>query len=296
MKKYFILVLFFCSLFYASSQSVWDAINKGDLDTVIRFVEKIGIDLSSKDDKGESLIYRAIESNEIDIMNYLIEKEAEIDGDSVIIAIKNHNYEAMKIIVSKNFNFYMTVIVTDYADNSYYTDNRRLKKILNALDYGGMDYLRDYDPDFKMVKKEYNLIEYARQVKTSDDTSSFEFINNIKIRRLLMDKNKIVEKKLIISDPNINTYITMGDLEEVKNCIKNGEGLNKYSYPVLFILDDDNILNYFMNIEFVNKDNFKEILEQARKYNADKCVLSLIKKSDNVEIYIPTQLIVTTYI
>lgn len=284
MKKGFILLIFVFSLFNVVAQNVWDAINKGDLDMVKRFVEKIGIDLSSKDDKGNSLIYRAIESNKIDIINYLIEKGAEIDGDSLLITIKTHNYEALKTIITKDFNFYTTITVTDYADNSYFTDKRRFQKILDALDYGGMDYLREYDSDFKKVKKTYNLIDYARHVTTSENIASIEFINNIKIQRLLIDKNKTVDKKLIISNPNINTYIIMGDLEEVKNCIKNGEGLNEYSYSVLFILDEDKLLNYFMDIEFVNKTNFKEILEQARKYNADKCFLSLIKRSDNVEI------------
>ena len=133
--------------------------------------------------------------------------------------------------------------------------------------------LLDNSADIKLKYGEKNLLEIAFDTYKNSIETQTGF--DVRYVRYLADKNKSLNNALKIGDSykNIESYILMGDLDEVKNMIKKGQSINnsKINLSILSICDL-NLIDYLFNVEILNKD----ILNTYWWYLIDKKQINFI--------------------
>ena len=81
------------------------AIKENKLNEVIRLLER-GIEINSTDLKGESLLYKIIDTQNIELLEYFLEKKAKITKKELIKAVDTKNLEIIRTFVSHGITLY----------------------------------------------------------------------------------------------------------------------------------------------------------------------------------------------
>jgi len=235
-KKIITILLFFSLINFLSAINIWEAAEAGDLEQVIKFIEKIGVDVSTVDNDGKTPLHYAAEFDQKEVIDYLISKNANINAktktsDTILqLAIQNHSYKSVKSLVDNNVD--ITVKLGEYGNG------------LSSIIDGKNIYVA-------------NIIELCLYSCSSLDINEKEFSNSVKISRIIYDKNKKIDskKQLKINNNylNIDNSIILGDLDIVKDLIKKGYSPGEMGIKSIFITDDIKICDYFREIELLDK-------------------------------------------
>ena len=170
-QKIFILfVCFICSVnFNINSAGIWDSASEGNLEQVIKFIEKIGVDIDTKDKEGNTPLYYAVKNGQVEIVKYLISKKANIN-------IKNNENEisVIELVLPKYF----------FGGGKYIPKNGYT--IAKLLFENGADITA------KTSYMNYNLLNLA----LSGYNNSSDSADSAKIARLIWEKNKSLPDKI----------------------------------------------------------------------------------------------------
>ncbi|HDT11348.1 MAG TPA: ankyrin repeat domain-containing protein [bacterium] len=84
-KKLFLIVLllfalFACSIYKQDGSKLFESVKDKNYREIDEFVKKGG-NINIKDEKGETVLWSAIRSNDVEMVRYLISKGADINAD-----------------------------------------------------------------------------------------------------------------------------------------------------------------------------------------------------------------------
>lgn len=231
--------------FLINSQDIWKSAYSGNLDQVIKFIEKVGVEVDTKDSLGMTPLHHAMKGGQFEVGKYLIEKEANIyladnNGRTVIFwAITSKSYNCIKYLIEdckldikkpaylrqKDVSLFETAL-------SYYCDSKTLKLIYEK------------DKNIKIPDYKQNLELYV-SLGDLDKVKSF-------IKKGESPSDKIIENCIISDNVDILTYFN--DLDLIKK-----DSLNDYFMIAVknnslqcakYFIDRGSDINYKKTITF----------------------------------------------
>ena len=168
----------------------FEAVQKGDLDKVKKMLQYVNID--SVDSNGEGALAFAIKSNKLEIMKYLLDKEADVDitdKDSIsalMVAVVYRRYELLKLLCESGAN-------VDYQNTLGCTAIH----IAASRGYGGIvDLLLKYTKSINIASKrgwttlmfaaKAGNVEIVWRLLTHKDKVDIDAVNKAKCSALIL--------------------------------------------------------------------------------------------------------------
>lgn len=128
---------------------------------IIKLFESYTTDLNDVRDK---ILLKAIETDNIDIVDFFVNKGYDINN-SEVISLALYNFEILKYLLNKGINFENNVNVNDYYDNKQ-LKTLDVQKIL--IDFGYEHFIHDnigFNTDLKNDKKYSDVVKRAEDVE-----------------------------------------------------------------------------------------------------------------------------------
>lgn len=266
-KFYSVMVVIFIlvpSLLF--SEGIWDYAKDGDLNGIENLVDKIGVNINTKDEEGKTALHYAIENDQEIIVEYLCEKKANVNirdkkgFTPLYYAINAVSINSVNLLLVNGANIDITFEETKYSGSllDLYLD-------LSLSLWGEKPVMG------KSVKKKYTLWEYTiAKWKDSDNESKFimanilDLFNNVK-------KNKKQTKDLDLA-------IIFNNLENVKLLIKTGKTPSDDSLRYTIHLNRLDISQYFFSNNLID---YQKAIFIALEMNNEDLINYIITNNSN---------------
>lgn len=291
MKIYFIIIII-CLSQSLFSQSIWDAIQNGDIEKVKSFIEKVGVDVNSVKN-GSSLLYDSIFYKKLDIVEYLLTSKSFIDDESLKYALDFSKYQVIDLFLKNGLNFYREIVDGEYVRDTFDAQMRRQKKVSDAMELYGLGGLSDdlykNDPDFELSGKKYNLLDYYVMRQLNKVYAGINIASDrVNTLKLLADYNKTLKSPLStkVTSTSISCLITLNRLDAVKEYIKSGGTLDDDNFKVLGAADAFDIYLFLKDIDMIPKDKIYIIANGAFENNGYKILNDIYKDSPEDKFFL----------